>query len=585
MLKLAALLILSLAAFAQTRPGLDGFDAFAGKALQDFDVPGVAIAIVHNDQVILSKGYGLRNVARNLPVTPKTLFAIGSSTKSFTVVSMGLLADQGKLDWDKPVREYLPNFRLQDQFATDRMTPRDLVTHRSGLPRHDLMWYNSPFSRKEIYDRLRYLEPSHDFRTTFQYQNLMFMTAGYLAGQIADMPWESVVRERIFKPLGMSSSNFSITESQKGGDFAMPYSKVKETVKEIPFRNIDEIGPAGSINSNVEDMLRYVRMHLTKGKLDGKQFLSESNVVQMQTPQMVIPGTLRYTETGHQSYGMGFFITTYRGHKVVHHGGNIDGFTALVSFAPQDNLGIVILTNMNGSPLPTVLSYNIYDRLFGLDAVDWTSRIKDDEKKAKQSADEAKQRGLTAQRPNTHPSHELKDYAGTYEHPAYGIVKISLAGDHLTAAFNNFTGDLKHFHYDVFEVAETEGNPLSKSKFQFASNLQGDVDRVLAPIESSVKEIVFARKADAAMSDRAFLQAFAGDYTLGNTPVAVTLQGDRLVLTLPGQPPYELQGVSGTRFNVKGLTGYAVDFRKDSSGSASEMVFLQPNGVFVAKRK
>ena len=182
------------------------------------------------------------------------------------MTSLGVLVDQGKLDWDKPVRNYLPDFQLMDQFATERMTPRDLVTHRSGLPRHDRMWYNSPFTRQEIYERLRYLEPNKDFRTTFQYQNLMFMTAGYLAAHVADMAWEDHVRKVIFEPLGMSRSNFSVNDRQKSSDYSLPYTLVKEQIHEMPFRNIDTIGPAGSINSNVEDMAKYVIMHLSTAR-------------------------------------------------------------------------------------------------------------------------------------------------------------------------------------------------------------------------------------------------------------------------------------------------------------------------------
>jgi CubicO group peptidase (beta-lactamase class C family) len=571
---------------AQPKPDLNGLDAFVEKALKDWKVPGVSVAVVRNDEVILSKGYGLRNIQKNLPVTPKTIFAIGSSTKSFTVVSLGLLVEQGKLDWDKPVRDYLPDFRLFDQFATDRMTPRDLVTHRSGLPRHDLMWYNSSFTRKDLFQRLRYLEPNKDFRTTFQYQNLMFMTAGYLASQVADEPWEKLVGEGIFNRLGMSSSNFSVNDSQKSGDYSLPYRKQKEEIQEIPFRNIDEIGPAGSINSNVEDMIKYVRMHVNLGKVGSTRLLSEANATQMQTPQMVIPGPLRFVELGHQQYGMGFFITSYRGHKMVHHGGNIDGFSALVAFLPQEKIGVVILTNMNGSPMPALLSYNIFDRLLGLDPVDWTARLKDDERKGKEAADAAKEKGFTTKRPNTHPSHDLKEYAGDYEHLGYGVVKIVLDGDRLTATYNRLGGPLSHFHYDVFEVAEDELNPLSKLKLRFQSSLQGDIDAVLIPMDTSVKEIAFAKLPDRAMTGRSFLEPLSGTYNIGNQPITVSLAGEGpLTLTVPGQPAYELTAAAGYRFNIKGLTGYSVEFKKDSSGVVTEMVFFQPNGTFVAKRK
>jgi CubicO group peptidase (beta-lactamase class C family) len=417
---------------------LDGFDAFANLALRDWKCDGFAIAIVQDGKVILSKGYGLRDVKKNLPVTEKTLFAIGDATKSFTVTSLGVLVDQGKLDWDKPVRDYLPDFRLWDQFATERMTPRDLVTHRSGLPRHDLMWYSSPFSRQELFDRLRYLEPNKDFRTTFQYQNLMFMTAGFLAGHVAGITWEQLVHDVIFEPLGMTNSNFSVKDSQKSADFSQPYTVVNETAVDMPFRNIDSIGPAGSINSNIEDMTKYIMMHLAKGK----GVLSATNETQMMIPQMAISAPSPDKELGDLSYGMGFFVTSYRGHKFVHHGGNIDGFSALVAFLPQDNIGLVILTNQNGSALPAAVAYNVWDRLLGLDQIDWTARVKQRQAMTKASEQEAKQKGYTTQHTGTHPSHDLAEYAGEYEHSGYGVVKIEQAGGGLKLDYHGLGGAL-----------------------------------------------------------------------------------------------------------------------------------------------
>lgn len=583
---LPLLVVLAATAADKPKPDLDGFDAFVSATMKEWKAPGVAIAVVEDGKVILARGYGLRDVKSNLPVTPKTLFAIGSSTKSFTVSSLGVLVDQGKLEWDRPVREFLPDFRLHDEVATGRMTPRDLVTHRSGLPRHDLMWYNSPRTRQQIYDRLRFLEPSKDFRSTWQYQNLMFMTAGYLAGRVADMPWEELVRQKIFAPLGMQDSNFSVEDSKRGADYALPYSKVKEEVKEIPFRNIDTIGPAGSINSNITDMVNYLQMQMNKGRFGERQVLSESNVTQMQSPQMVMPGASSRAELGHSSYGMGWIITTYRGRKLVHHGGNIDGFSALVTFMPQAKIGMVILTNVSGSPAPSVLSYNVYDRLLGLDQVAWTERLREDEKKSKDAEEEAKKRGLTPRREGTRPSHELKDYVGEYEHPGYGIMRVSLEQGVLRAAINGLNGTLNHFHYDVFEFAEDPLLPLQKTKLMFQTSLQGDVESLSAPFETSLKPIIFTRLADRAMLDPKFLEPLAGQYQIGPVTATVSLQGDKgLTLTMPGQPVYELVPVKDLRFNVKGLTGFSLEFKKDAAGLAAEVIFYQPNGTFVAKRK
>ncbi len=561
---------------ADTKPALDGFDDFAQQALKDWKVAGFAIAVIQDGKVIYAKGYGLRDVRHQQPVTPKTLFAIGSATKSFTVTSLGVLVDQGKLDWDKPVHEYMPDFRLMDPVASEHMTARDLVTHRSGLPRHDLTWYNSPFTRAELFARLQYLEPSKDFRSTFQYQNLMVLTAGILASHISGMPWEDHVRKVILNPLGMSSSNFSVTDSQKSADYSLPYTVVKGEVTEMPFRNIDLIGPAGSINSNVEDMAKYAIMHMQKGK----GILSEKNETQMQTPQMVISGPGNDKELGAQSYGMGFFLTSYRGHYLVHHGGNIDGFSALVTFMPQDNIGMVILTNQNGSTAPSVISYNVYDRLLGLDQIAWTKRIKDQQAKARTAEDDAKKKGYTAQRMGTHPSHDLAEYTGAYESPGYGIAKIDLINGALQFSYHGMGGPLNHFHYDVFQVAEKELERFSKMKMEFHTNLQGDIDSVSLPLESSVKEIVFNRRGDPSMSTRTFLEPLTGAYTRGAGTVTVAMKGnDAMAMTLPGQGTFDLEPVRGTRFNVKGLTDYIVEFKGD------DLVFYQPNGTFSATRK
>jgi hypothetical protein len=320
------------------------------------------------------------------------------------------------------------------------------------------------------------------------------------------------------------------------------------------------------------------------GKSGARQILSEGNAVQMQTPQMVIPGAIRWTEVGHSAYGMGFFITTYRGHKLVHHGGNIDGFSALVTFMPQDKIGMVILTNMNGSPLPTVVSYNLYDRLLGLDQAPWTARLKDDEKKQKESADEAKKKGLTAKKPNTHPSHDLADYAGEFENPGYGVAKMALAQDNLKVTFNGLSAPLKHFHYDVFEVSD-DAIDFPSTKLTFHTNLQGDIDSFSAPFESTVHEIVFTRAPDRSVLQKTVLEPLAGQYQLGPAVASVALRGDNAItLVLAGQPAYELVPTGGLKFLVKGLTGYSVEFKKNDGGVVDQLVFYQPNGTFVAKR-
>ena len=289
-----------------------------------------------------------------------------------------MLADEGKLDWDTPVKEYIPSFKLYDSFATERLTPRDLVTHRSGLPRHDLMWYHSTHTRKELFDRLQYLEPSKDLRTLWQYQNLMYMAAGYLVGELSGQSWEEFAQQRIFEPLGMTSSLFSIDEARERPNCSRPYQEKKDEVLEIPFYAAQgAVAPAGAIVSSISDMSKWVLLHANKGKLGASQIVSEGQMAQMHSPQMVMPETNKYAELTNSTYGMGWFIHTYRGHHMAEHGGNIDGFSSLVTLLPQENIGIVVLSNMNGSGVPYILTYNVIDRLLALDEIPWNERLQE----------------------------------------------------------------------------------------------------------------------------------------------------------------------------------------------------------------
>jgi len=476
---------------------LQDIDPFIQSVMKEWKVPGLAIAVIQDGKVILSKGYGYRDAERSLPVTPRTLFAIGSISKSFTVTVLSTLVDQGKLDWDKPVRVSLPDFQLQDAVATEQMTARDLVSHSSGLPRHDAVWYGSSMTRRQMYERLRYLEPSKSFRGGFQYNNLMFMTAGILASQIAGASWEELVRKRIFEPLGMARSNFSVNDSQKADDFALPYSPEKEKIKRIPFRNIDEVGPAGSINSSVEEMIRYVQLHIDNGRFGESQILTARSAERMQTPQIVTPGTPEYEETGYRSYGLGLGISTYRGNKTVEHGGGIDGFSASLSFMPNKRMGMIILTNSgDAATAASIITRNVYDRLLGLDQVDWTDRARKQMAKAKQATEEARKKDASTRKEGTSLSHPIADFAGIYEHPAYGQVRIEVDGSGLKGTFNQMAFSLKQFHYDIFEIPEGGADSLAFSqneKISFFYNKKGEIDRVAIPLEPAVSDIVFTR--------------------------------------------------------------------------------------------
>ncbi len=578
----AALLFVSLNLSAQQKTSdelLQGFDQYVTTAMTDWKIPGFAVAIVKNGKIVISKGYGLRDVKNNLPVDENTLFAIGSCTKAFTSAALCILVDRGMVDLDKPVINYIPSFRLYDNCATMNVTPRDLMCHRSGLPRNDLVWYGADLSRKEIMDRLKYLEPSKPFRTTFQYQNMMFLAAGYLTEQVSGMRWEDFVKENILTPLEMANTDFTIYEMQQSSDYSKPYEDDKGTVKEIPFREITAMAPAGAINSSVKEMSNWIILQLNNGTFGDKQIVSASSMSEIHSPQMIVPAAPS-KDVFYQTYGFGWFITSYRGHLRIEHGGNIDGFTADVALYPDDSTGIVILTNMEGTEFNSIVRNYAIDKLLKLDEIDWSARFLPDFKKAEDNSMTADKDRDKDRVPDTEPSHKLSEYAGTFVNPAYGKIIITVNGDKLHMSYHTFESDLEHYHYDVFSANfEQQIGPL---KFSFYSNPKGQIDRVASGLEPTTKDIEFTR---AAVKKEMDYTVYIGSYILNDITLDVSLRGDKtLILTVPGQPPYELIPTSNNEFDLKGLAEFSVSFDL-TGGKASQVTLHQPNGVFTAKRK
>jgi len=571
---------------AAAAASLDGFDKHVRETLDAWNVPGIAIGVIRDGKIVIAKGYGYRDVEKKLPVTPDTIFAIGSCTKAFTTFAMGTLVDEGKLAWDKPVRTWIPEFKLKDAYASDAITPRDLVTHRSGLPRHDLVWYNNnTWSRRDFVEHLRYLQPNAELREKWQYNNLMFLTAGYLVERVTGMRWEEAVRSRILVPLGMSRTNFAVADSQKSDDYALPYDENDDhEIERIPFRVIDAVGPAGSINSSVNDMLKWAAVHLAEGKVDGKQLIEKATLDDIHSPHMVIDERPERTEISTQSYALGWFVDTYRGRREVEHGGAIDGFIARVTLFPDDNLGIVAFTNSANS-LPTQLTREIADRVLGLTPIDWTGEAFAKMKVAESVQKKAEAKKTSVRKPGTKPSHPLDDYLGEYENPGYGTLTIRKNGDSMSMTYNDITTPLEHWHYDVFNGLKADDPTFEDMKLQFRSDVDGYIASVEAPFEPFVDPIVFRKKPDAKYVDPTWLSKLAGQYDLGTAIVTFSVKGNVLVADVPGQPTYELEPIIGGRFRLKILQGFTVEFHFDEKGQPTEAVFNQPNGVFVAKRK
>ncbi len=462
---------------AQAAP-LAGLNDYIERGMDDWDIPGLAIAVVKDDSVVYARGFGVRELGEPARVDERTLFAIGSSSKAFTAAAVAMLVDEDKVEWSDPATQHLPSFRLFDPYVTRELTVRDLLTHRSGLARGDLLWYGTDFDRDEILRRVRYLEPTWSFRSHFGYQNLMYLAAGQMLPRVTGKSWDEFVDERIFTPLGMNVSNTSTFELRGQPNVATPHAEIDDEVRPIEYRNIDNIAPAGSINSNVLEMAQWVRLNLNQGVHQGDTILSPAAVREMQTPHTIMPQQgawgMMAPESHFLTYGMGWILHDYLGRKVVQHGGNIDGMHALVGMMPEEELGFVILTNLpNG--LTYALMHRIFDAYLGAPQTDWSGRLLASFDNLRAAGEEQQSEFEEARVTGTNPSLTLEEYAGTYRNEIYGDIEIRLENGGLVIRRGPaFVADLEHWHYDTFE-AEWRDASLGSMYASFTLDPMGKV--------------------------------------------------------------------------------------------------------------
>jgi len=463
---------------AQTEP-FGGLNDYVLKALKDWETPGLAIAIVRNDSVIFMKGYGVKKMGENAPVTPRTMFAIASTTKAMTAACLGMLVDSSTVKWDDPVTKYLPWFQLYDPYVTRELTVRDILCHRSGLARGDNLWYFSPYSREEVLRRVRFLQPAWSFRSRYGYQNIMFVAAGQIIPAVTGMAWDDFIARRLFAPLGMTRTNTSVRFLTDMDDVATPHEKIDEKMRPVVWPNFDNVGSAGAVNSCVQDMAQWVRFNLNGGIYNGKRLLSADAVKEMQTPQTIIrldslDQALR-PSNHFAAYGFGWTLRDYLGRKLVQHDGALDGMRARVVFVPEEKLGFVILMNSQNTNLHSSIAYRILDHYLGGPTRDWSNEllkiVKEQEEKDK--AEEKKT--IESRVKDTKPSLALEQYAGTYDNEMYGPLTVKVENGKLTVKFYpTYDGEANHWHFDTFQVIWKDRS-LDKDMLTFVLGSDGKV--------------------------------------------------------------------------------------------------------------
>jgi CubicO group peptidase (beta-lactamase class C family) len=565
---------------------LEGFDAFAEATVKAWKVPGVAISVVKDGKIVLSRGYGTRDPATGLPMTKDTIFPIGSMTKAFTSFGLGLLVDEGKVEFDRPVSDYLPDLKLHNQLASSELTLRDMLSHRTGLPRHDMVWIqNRALTREALIDRVPHLAPSAPFRTSWQYNNIMYTLAGLAVDRLSGTSWESFTADRVLKPLGMTRSTLLPDVALADPDHVGASQAHGKGHVNLPlFRSFPAMTPAGGVYSTADDLARWMLVHLSYGVHGEKQIIRRATLGQITRPSM-IAASPDHPEVVTTSYGLAWFNSTFRGERMVWHNGGLPGISTIATFLPGKNLGVTVLANQAPTELHVALTRVLLDRFLGLKPIDWTGDALKRKQAGESKAALASADGDAGKVAGTSPSHRLEAYAGTYLHPGYGAVTVSQAGGKLIARYNDDSSPMKHFHYDVFEATTVDSmSILLGARMQFMMDGEGRISSISMPLEAALPPIVFSKQPDAKLGDPNHLATLAGTYTTKAGKVVASVVGNKLQL-LPegGQPMQLIPGIDGEYTHAQ-RRDIRLRFQRDKAGRITGYTFLDANGAVEAKR-
>lgn len=447
---------------AQPAP-LTGFDDLVARAMKDWRVPGLAMAVAKDGKIVVERGYGVRQLGQPGAVDAHTLFAIGSTTKAMTAALVGMLVDDKVLAWDDPVVKHLPWFQLKDPAVTRELTVRDLLTHRGGLGNADYLWYGQSNSTEEILKRVRLIEPAYSVRSSFIYQNIMYAAAGAVIEAAGRKPWAETIRLRIFEPLGMRDSIATAATLKAHANVAAPHDIVGGQVRVIENMSVDPVASAGAVWSSASDMAKWMQFLLDGGRIGGsggKRLIGDATFAELFKPQTIAPfemyPTTSVVKPHWMTYALGWFQQDYRGRAVDFHTGSIDGMTAIHGLIRDDRLGVYVLANLDHAELRHALMYTVFDRYAGASERDWSAELLKLYTGIRRQGDETREKEEAKRVRGTTPSLPLAQYAGTYSDPLRGDVEVTLVGGGLRLRYGpGFVGPLEHWHYDTFRAKWT----------------------------------------------------------------------------------------------------------------------------------
>jgi CubicO group peptidase (beta-lactamase class C family) len=480
-----------------------GIDRFVTSVMKQFEVPGLGLAIVKDGEVVLSKGYGVRTLGQATPVDARTLFGIASNTKAFTATTIGMLVEEGKLEWDRPVVNYLPWFQLSDPYVTRELTVRDLLTHRSGLGlgAGDLLWWPpSTYDRKEIVRRLRYIPLATSFRSAYAYDNVLYLVAGELIEAVSGLSWEDFVTNRILARVGMKESVARCADLESAKDVATPHARVEGVVRPVEPFTSDNTDPAGGIASSAEDMAKWLIVQLDSGRVAGDERLFSPRTTRqlwgMVTPIPIgePPRELASIQPNFSGYALGFGVRDYRGRKLVSHSGSLPGYVSGVAMIPESKLGVAVLTNQESQYAFAAITYRILDYYLGAPATDWAAAYETIRARRDSTVAAAEERTVMARDTVSHPSLPLSRYAGTYRDEWYGDVTIAPEKDGLVLRFSHtplLVGDLEHWQYDTFVVRWRDRELRADAFISFALKPDGAIDQAKMQAVSPATDFSF----------------------------------------------------------------------------------------------